>query len=260
MVGTIVDPKFETLLDYLRRERAFDFTGYKRSTLMRRVQKRMQEVQIAGYGDYMDYLEVHPEEFTHLFNTILINVTAFFRDESAWDYLAKEVLPRLLADKQADGMIRVWSAGCASGEEAYTLAMLLCEALGAEAFARQVKIYATDVDEEALVQARQGSYSSKDLQPVRASWWWTNRCRWSSGTARPRTCGACAPMRCRASRSCRWTSACRSSSSPWQPSCQETPVMTSWCWSPPTAAGGPSGATSPAPPTWIRRAAGRAWC
>lgn len=170
MVGTVTaDPKFESLLDYLRRERGFDFSGYKRSTLMRRVMKRMQEVQIAGYGDYLDYLEVHPEEFTFLFNTILINVTSFFRDDSAWDYLGKEVLPRLLANKHADGSIRVWSAGCASGEEAYTAAMLLCEAMGPEAFVRQAKIYATDVDEEALAQARQGSYSSKDLQPVPAS-------------------------------------------------------------------------------------------
>ncbi|MBI2884293.1 MAG: PAS domain-containing protein [Candidatus Methylomirabilis oxyfera] len=166
----MVDSEFERLLDYLKRERGFDFTGYKRSTLMRRVLKRMQGVQIAGYTDYMDYLEVHPDEFTHLFNTILINVTSFFRDDAAWDYLAKELLPRILADRRADGPIRVWSAGCASGEEAYTIAILLCEALGREAFARQVKIYATDVDEEALAQARHGSYSSKDLQPIPSEW------------------------------------------------------------------------------------------
>lgn len=79
------NPDFEALLEYVRLSRGFDFTGYKRSSLMRRVQKRMQAVEIESYTDYMDYLEVHPQEFVHLFNTILINVTSFFRDSSAWD-------------------------------------------------------------------------------------------------------------------------------------------------------------------------------
>ena len=148
------NPDFEALLNYIRFSRGFDFTGYKRSSLMRRVQKRMQAVEIESYTDYMDYLEVHPQEFVHLFNTILINVTSFFRDSSAWDYLAKEIIPQILARKELDKPIRVWSAGCASGQEAYTLAILLAEALGVEKFRDSVKIYATDMDEEALNQAR----------------------------------------------------------------------------------------------------------
>jgi two-component system, chemotaxis family, CheB/CheR fusion protein len=162
------DPKFEALLDHLKRNRGFDFSGYKRSGLMRRVLKHMQTARIQDFGDYLDYLEVHPEEFTHLFNTILINVTAFFRDEAAWDYLGREVLARIVAGKPADGPIRIWSAGCASGEEAYTLAILASEALGPEAFQQRVKIYATDVDEDALAKARQASYSDKDLQSIPA--------------------------------------------------------------------------------------------
>jgi len=160
--------QFEALLDYLKRSRGFDFTGYKRSSLMRRVLKRMQMVAIGDYGDYLDYLEVHPEEFAHLFNTILINVTAFFRDEAAWDYLTQDIIPQVLADKTDGDPVRVWSAGCASGEEAYTVAMLLAEALGPAAFRQRVKIYATDVDEEALAQARQAGYTDKNLQPVPA--------------------------------------------------------------------------------------------
>jgi two-component system, chemotaxis family, CheB/CheR fusion protein len=74
----------EVLLDYLRRNRGFDFTGYKRTSLTRRIDKRMQAVGIPSYLDYVDYLEVVPKEFTHLFNTILINVTSFFRDPPAW--------------------------------------------------------------------------------------------------------------------------------------------------------------------------------
>jgi two-component system CheB/CheR fusion protein len=164
------DPPFEELLDYLRRNRGFDFTGYKRSTVMRRVGRRLQDLHLATYPDYVDYLEVHPEEFVQLFNTILINVTSFFRDEAAWEYLAAEIIPKLVAGKSRQEPIRVWSAGCASGEEAYSLALLLAEALGPEAFARRVKIYATDVDEEALAQARLASYAAKDLAPVQEEW------------------------------------------------------------------------------------------
>ncbi|NJK50615.1 PAS domain S-box protein [Candidatus Gracilibacteria bacterium] len=157
---------FESLLEFLRQARGFDFTGYKRSSLMRRVRKHMQTHNIDNFGDYLDYLQVRPEEFLPLFNTILINVTSFFRDKDAWNYLQRQVIPRLISDKPLNKPIRVWSAGCASGEEAYTLATILAQALGIEKFRQRVKIYATDVDEEALSQARHASYSTKDLEPI----------------------------------------------------------------------------------------------
>ena len=160
---TLSDPQFESLLVYLKEARGFDFTGYKRSSLIRRVNRRMTQVGAASYGDYLDHLQVHPEEFTALFNTILINVTGFFRDPDAWTYLGEEVLPRLLAAKDRASPIRIWSAGCASGEEPYTLAMLLTELLGVEQFRDRVKVYATDVDEEQLVEARQGSYPEESV-------------------------------------------------------------------------------------------------
>src|SRR5437868_13287990 len=100
---------------------------------MRRVDRRMQDTNIPSYEAYLDVLQVRPEEFTALFNTILINVTAFFRDEESWSYLRDELLPDLLSRKAGEP-IRVWSAGCATGEEAYSLAMLLAEALGVDAF------------------------------------------------------------------------------------------------------------------------------
>jgi two-component system CheB/CheR fusion protein len=109
---------------------------------------------------------VHPEEFAYLFNTLLINVTTFFRDAPAWEYVSTSVLPRIVAGKGEEEPIRVWSAGCASGEEAYTVAMTLAEAIGVEAFQRRVKIYATDIDEEALAQARQAAYRPEDLKVV----------------------------------------------------------------------------------------------
>ncbi|HYN96208.1 MAG TPA: CheR family methyltransferase [Pilimelia sp.] len=160
------DPQFEELLGHLKETRGFDFTGYKRSSLMRRVDRRMSQVEASGYAEYQDYLEVHPDEFTALFNTILINVTSFFRDPDAWDYLRAEVLAELIARRPADAPIRIWSAGCASGEEAYTLAIILAEALGPDEFRRRVKIYATDVDETALAQARLAAYGDRELAGV----------------------------------------------------------------------------------------------
>ncbi|MGD8403496.1 MAG: CheR family methyltransferase [Anaerolineales bacterium] len=162
----IIDPVFEKLLQYLKSARGFDFTEYKRASLIRRVNKRMGEVDIEGYEEYQDYLEVHPQEFTELFNTILINVTSFFRDQAAWDYLAEEIVPHLLEDKTPNSTIRLWSAGCASGEEAYSLTILMAEAMGLEACRRQVKIYATDVDEEDLEKARRGAFNEKTIEKI----------------------------------------------------------------------------------------------
>jgi two-component system CheB/CheR fusion protein len=159
------DPHFEALLTYLKEERGFDFTGYRRASLMRRVKRRMDAVGIAGFETYQDHLQVHPDEFTELFNTILINVTGFFRDREAWTHLQEQVLPALL--ERRDGRpIRAWSAGCASGEEAYSLAMVLAEVIGVEEFVELVKIYATDVDEEALSIARQATYTKREIHGV----------------------------------------------------------------------------------------------
>src|SRR4051795_101029 len=104
---------FVRLLDYLKAYRGFDFSGYKLSSLIRRVQKRMQQIGVASYSDYIDYLEVHPDEFLPLFNTVLINVTGFFRDPLAWQALVEQVLPRILETKGPHEPIRCWSAGSA---------------------------------------------------------------------------------------------------------------------------------------------------
>ncbi|MGY1691548.1 CheR family methyltransferase [Geodermatophilus sp. SYSU D01105] len=155
------DPDFEALLVHLRERRGFDFTGYKRPSLVRRVRRRMAEVGVDSFAEYQDHLEVHPDEFTPLFNTILINVTSFFRDRAAWDHLRDDLLPGLLA--ACGPRIRVWSAGCASGQEAYSLAILLADALGVERFRERVKIYATDVDEDALAAARQALFTEREM-------------------------------------------------------------------------------------------------
>ena len=107
----------DLLLAHLKRTRGFDFSGYKRASLERRIRKRMDAIGVDDYGEYLDYLEVHQDEFPALFDVILINVTGFFRDAASWDYYAGEILPRLLEAVGPDDPIRVWCAGCASGEE-----------------------------------------------------------------------------------------------------------------------------------------------
>ncbi|GAB6983807.1 CheR family methyltransferase [Nocardioides pyridinolyticus] len=159
----MTDDDFEDLLRHIKEQRGFDFTGYKRASLARRVQRRMETVGLQGYEEYLDHLLLHPDEFTQLFNTILINVTSFYRDPDAWQYLQEELLPDLLRRREGRP-IRVWSAGCASGQEAYSLAMVLAELLGLDEFRERVKIYATDVDEEALAQARQATYTEAELE------------------------------------------------------------------------------------------------
>jgi two-component system CheB/CheR fusion protein len=163
------DPQFEELLAFIRDERGFDFTGYKRPSLRRRISKRMKEVRVDSFPAYRAYLEQNPDEFVELFNTILINVTAFFRDDVAWDYLRAEIVPQILElNDGVEETVRLWSTGCATGEEAFSLAMAFAEELGEEEYKRRVKIYATDIDDDALTTGRHAEYSTKQVEPVPA--------------------------------------------------------------------------------------------
>ncbi len=157
------DPGFDDLLLMMKESRGFDFAGYKRSTLARRINHRIAVAGLTSFAEYRDYLELEPGEFSQLFDSMLVNVTSFFRDPLAWQSLQERVIPELLFAKGARAPVRVWSAGCATGEEAYTLAIILAEALGADQFRDRVKIYATDLDEDALQQARTGIYEASAL-------------------------------------------------------------------------------------------------
>ncbi|WP_380160875.1 CheR family methyltransferase [Kineococcus sp. R86509] len=157
--------EFEDFLQHLRSVRGLDLTGYKRASLLRRVRRRMSDVGVASFAEYRDVLEVEAEEFAALFDTILINVTSFFRDPEAWAVLRDVLLPEVLT-RRPEGTLRVWSAGCASGQEAYTVAMVLAELLGPDEFRSRVKIYATDADEAALAQARTATYSEREVEGI----------------------------------------------------------------------------------------------
>jgi chemotaxis methyl-accepting protein methylase len=155
---------FDAFLDFVKRQRGLDLAGYKRTGLMRRARRRMAHTGIDGFEAYREYLRRHPDEYTHLFDAVLINVTGFFRDPDAWNALAARVLPGLAAADASP--LRVWSAGCSTGEEPYTLVMLLAEQMGWDEARSRVRIYATDMDESALQQARTAVYEQRAVDSV----------------------------------------------------------------------------------------------
>ncbi|HEY7413963.1 MAG TPA: chemotaxis protein CheB, partial [Ktedonobacteraceae bacterium] len=153
------------ILEHIGRQASIDFRPYKTSTILRRIGRRMTVTHCRTMHDYLDYLKVHPGEVGELVKAFLINVTQFFRDAEAFTFLKKEILPQLVAHARSRGRIlRFWTAGCATGEEPYSLAMLLTDLLGAELPQWSIKIFATDLDEGAINFARRGLYSENLLR------------------------------------------------------------------------------------------------
>ena len=164
------DITLKDLLQELADGRGFDFRGYKKTTLERRFRKRMFQLNIGTYAEYGEYIRKNADEANELLNTILINVTEFFRDPPAWEILRNEILPPILKSLQSGASFRAWSAGCASGEEAYSIAIILSELFGPRIAEFDIKIYATDIDEDALTTARRGEFSAEKLRRVRPEW------------------------------------------------------------------------------------------
>ncbi|WP_313952649.1 chemotaxis protein CheB [Accumulibacter sp.] len=135
-----------------------DFSLYKKGTIGRRIARRMVQHQLTGMDAYVSYIREHPAESQALFKDLLVNVTSFFRDPEAFEVLGQEIIPNLLAGKPADYVLRVWVAGCATGEETYSIAMLIRESMEQAPKALKVQIYSTDLDEEAITVARAGFY------------------------------------------------------------------------------------------------------
>ena len=160
------DHELRRLLMRLNERSGIDFAAYKRPTIVRRLQGRMAATHQATLTDYVRFLEEAPEEYERLMGSLLIKVTEFFRDAKVMDQVRRRVLPELVAHAQATRELRVWCAGCATGEEAYTIAMLVTDALGDERDGVEVRIFATDVDEAALAFARRGAYSARAVRNV----------------------------------------------------------------------------------------------
>lgn len=155
------------LLNLVSGHAAIDFQSYKQPTILRRIGRRMTVTHTASLQEYLAHVKTHPEELSELARSFLIKVTEFFRDPEAFDYLRRDILPQLIeAGRERGRTLRLWSAGCATGEEAYSLALLVSDLLGTELRDWNVRIFATDLDEAAVNFARRGLYPNNVLQHV----------------------------------------------------------------------------------------------
>jgi two-component system CheB/CheR fusion protein len=158
------------LLALLRARTRHDFANYKRSTMLRRIERRLQVTESEDVTAYLEYIRQHPEELQGLLRDLLISVTNFFRDPEAFKRLESEIVPRLFAGKNGSEQIRVWVSGCATGEEAFSIAMLLTEYADALPNPPGLQVFATDIDEDALAHGRNGLYPNTiaaDVSPER---------------------------------------------------------------------------------------------
>jgi len=154
----------------LRKVTGNDLGAYKRTTLLRRIRRRMALVHVETLEEYVQHLESHPAAVQDLYQDLLIGVTSFFRDPPAIEALTRDVFPKLIAGRPAEAPLRLWVPGCSTGEEVYTLAICLLELLGSTATNPSVQIFGTDVSEAAVAKARAGIYSEKiaaDVSPER---------------------------------------------------------------------------------------------
>lgn len=159
MIDSLVQPtELELLLAWLKTDHGADFTGYARPGLTRLLRSRIEEAGARDIASYRARLQSDPAESARLLDGLLLHVTGFFRDPAAWVALARQVLPSLFDSSRNGDVVRVWCPGCASGEEAYSLAMLIAETIGLEQYRRRVKIFATDRDPASVEKARRGVF------------------------------------------------------------------------------------------------------
>src|SRR5579884_3861867 len=160
------EKQLRSFLDQLRERSGIDFNSYKLPTITRRLQRRMAATGSEKLTDYIRYLQREPSEYQRLVNSFLIKVTEFFRDPELYAYLRDQILPTLAEEVKKRHELRIWSAGCATGEEAYSLAILLWEILGQELEHTSVRIFATDLDADAVAFARQGVYPASAVSSI----------------------------------------------------------------------------------------------
>jgi len=163
-----MDRALKEILIFLKKQRKMDFTGYKETTLARRVAKRLFARKVSSYEEYLKMLEKDPHEPDELIADILINVTRFFRDREAFDTINRKVIPPILSrnDAQEKKHIRVWCPGCSTGEEAYSIGILLLEKMRETGIKYPLSIYGTDTDIEAIKYARKGNYKADRVQEI----------------------------------------------------------------------------------------------
>ena len=158
------------IFEHLREQTGHDFTHYKRATIQRRLTRRLLVTETDDLAEYLEYLQTHPDETHHLFRDLLLTVTNFFRDPDAFAELEKGVIPKLFEEKESGETVRAWACGCATGEEAYSIAMLLIEEADRVSSTARSQVFASDISDEALRVAREGYYSgaiASDVSPER---------------------------------------------------------------------------------------------
>ena len=159
-----VDANRLKICSILKSQLGHDFSDYRSQTFLRRVGRRMQVVDARTLPTYIEKLKISPDEVALLFRDLLIRVTSFFRDKETFETISSEVIPRLFAGKAADKTVRLWVPGCATGEEAYSIAILLREHLDSLSAAPKVQLFATDIDDSAITTARLGRYPKTLLE------------------------------------------------------------------------------------------------
>lgn len=160
--------EFYLLVKKITRDRGLSLAQYKDAYIKRRLQARMRAAHIDGYAAYSKALTSDPDEYRKLLDALTINVTRFFRDRTVFEILERQIIPDILVAKRErrQSMLRVWSAGCSTGEEPYSIGMLLCEALGFRMRSYIVSVLATDYDQNALAVAKKGEYDAAALERV----------------------------------------------------------------------------------------------
>jgi chemotaxis protein methyltransferase CheR len=163
------DLSFKRLVGKITRDTGIDCNRYKHTYLKRRINARIRAKNLDSYSEYMKILDRDPEEYGRLSDGLTINVSEFFRDSDTFDSLRNNVIPSLLAYKKDSGMkiIRVWSAGCACGEETYSIAILLHDLMREDLDTFVVSVYGTDVDRESLYKAKRGAYEEASVKNVK---------------------------------------------------------------------------------------------
>ncbi|MBF0233134.1 MAG: protein-glutamate O-methyltransferase CheR [Desulfamplus sp.] len=158
------------ILNYLNEKRGFDFSGYRTAMVARRIGERMTSIKVESPTDYLHYLHESADELDNLLDVLTINVSRFFRDTLTFEYLADRVLPAIVYEKKKaddNSSIRAWSAGCAMGQEPYSIAILIHELLEKEVMQTNVNIFATDIDGKILKKAQKAAYPFESIKSVK---------------------------------------------------------------------------------------------
>lgn len=163
---TDVDENFLSILQIVRKSIDVDFSQYKMTTIKRRILRRMLIYKLETVKDYLQYLKQHAGEVNTLYQDLLINVTSFFRDNESSQFLQKTIIPKIIKSKTVNDPIRIWVAACSTGQEVYSLAMLIVEELGEESANTPVQIFATDLSEQVINKARIGLYSADEVSDI----------------------------------------------------------------------------------------------